>query len=136
MKKTSVFSLALCLLFIGCGTIYGPVKEAQAFADEKEDVISQMAKTLAANPTEAGVGEARKIFEAKKDSLKAKREAIKSAPQGKNNDWYNQLMRTEARHEEMLRDIGTKLSVACRECEAKWKALEKDFNEAAKYHQT
>jgi hypothetical protein len=125
-------------MFIGCGRIYGPVEEVKAFADEKEDVISQMGKKLEANPTEAGVDEARKVFEAKKDSLKAKKEAIKAAPQGFNVDWRSLLMKTESRHDEMLRDIGIKFHVACgsEQCEKKWKALEKDFNETAKYYQS
>lgn len=139
MKKISLLLVStFCLLFLGCGRIYGPVEEVNAFADEKEDVISQMGKRLEANPTEAGVDEARKVFEAKKDSLKAKKEAIKAAPEGFNKDWYSLLLKTEARHDEMLRDIGIKFSLACRseECEKKWKALEKDFNQTAKYHQS
>ena len=137
MKKISLLLVSgLCLLFIGCGRVYGPVDQVKAFADEKEDVISQMGKKLEANPTEAGIEEARKVFEAKKDSLKAKKEAIKAAPEGFNNDWYSLLLKTEARHDEMIRAIGIKLSVDCHsdQCENKWKALEKDFNETAKYH--
>ncbi len=125
---------AFSLTFIGCGRIYGPVDEVKAFADEKEEAISQMGKKLEANPTEAGVDEARKIFEAKKGSLQAKKEAIKAAPQGINNDWYSLLLKTEARHNEMLNDIGIKFSVTCysEQCRNKWKALEKDFEETVK----
>ncbi len=107
MKKTTLLLVfAFCLTFIGCGRIYGPVEEVKAFADEKEEVLSQMGKKLAANPTEAGLDEARKIFEAKKESLKVKKEAIKAAPQGMNADWRSLLMKTEARHQEMLRGMG------------------------------
>jgi len=125
---------AFCLTFIGCGRIYGPIEEVNAFADEKEEVLLQMGKKLEANPTEAGVDEARKVFEAKKDSLKAKKEAIKAAPQGINNDWYSLLLKTESRHNEMLRGIGVKFTVACYsdQCRNKWKALEKDFDETVK----
>lgn len=139
MRKMSLLLLlGFYLIFSGCGRIHGPVEEVKAFADEKEDVISEMGKKLEANPTEAGVDEARKLFEAKKDTLKAKKEAIKAAPQGFNVDWQSMLMKTESRHEEMLRDIGVKFTVACRseQCEKKWKALEKDFNETAKYYQS
>jgi hypothetical protein len=139
MKKFSLLLvLAFCLMFIGCGRINGPVEEVKAFADEKEDVLSQMAKKLEANPTEAGVDEARQIFEAKKDSLKAKKEAIKAAPQGINADWQSLLMKTESRHSEMLNGIAIKFKAACysEQCEKKWKALEKDFNEAAKFYQS
>jgi hypothetical protein len=139
MRKNSLLLvLAFCLMFIGCGRINGPVEEVKAFADEKEDVISQMGKKLEANPTEAGVDEARKVFEAKKDSLKAKKEAIKAAPQGFNKDWQSLLMKTESRHDEMLRGIGVKFTVACYsdQCRNKWKALEKDVNETAKFYQS
>jgi hypothetical protein len=125
---------AFCLTLIGCGRIYGPVEEARALADEKEEVLTQMSKTIETNPTEAGVAEARKIFEAHKGSLKTKRDAIKAAPQGMNSDWSTFLSKTEARHDEMLAAMNTKFSVACWQVEcspakAKLSALEKDFKE-------
>jgi len=134
---TSLLIFAFCLTLIGCGRIYGPVEEAKALADEKEDVLTQMSKTLETNPTEAGVDEARKIFEAHKQSLKAKRDAVKAAPQGMNADWSTLMSRTEARHDEMLSAIGTKLRVACWQVECspardKFAALEKDFKETVK----
>ena len=135
MKEITVLLvLAFCLTIVGCKRIYGPVEEVNAFADEKEEVLSQMSKTLEANPTEAGVDEARKIFEAKKESLKAKRDAINAAPQGINGDWLSLLNKTEARHDEMLSAIATKLRVACyaEQCQNKWNALEKDFKETVK----
>ena len=131
---TLLLVLAFCLTFIGCGRIHGPVEEVNAFADEKEEVLSQMGKKLEANPTEAGVDEARKVFEAKKDSLKAKKEAIKTAPEGFNKDWISLLWKTESRHKEMLTAIGIKFTIACSSdsCENKWEALEKDFSETVK----
>ena len=116
MKNTKTGTLLLVMAFclvIGCGRVYGPVELAKAFAEEKEEVITQMGKKLEANPTEAGVDEARKVFEAKKESLKAKRDAIKASPQGFNVDWQTVLSETEARHDEMMDAIGTKLRVAC-----------------------
>jgi tRNA A37 threonylcarbamoyladenosine dehydratase len=111
--------------------VYGPVELAKAFAEEKEEVITEMGKRLEANPTEAGVDEARKVFEAKKDSLRAKRNAIKTSPQGFNVDWQTVLSETEHRHEQMMDAIGIKLSIACHsdQCDEKWKALAKDFKE-------
>ena len=85
MKRISLLlGFVLCSSLIGCERIYGPVVEANAFADKKEEVLSQMGKKLEANPTEAGVDEARTIFEAHKDSLIAKRDFLKTAPQGFN----------------------------------------------------
>jgi hypothetical protein len=131
---TLLLIFAFCLTLIGCGRIYGPVKEAKALADEKEDVLTQMSRTLETNPTEAGVDEARKVFEAHKESLKAKRDAVKAAPQGINSDWSTLMSKTEARHDEMLRAIGIKLRAACWQVECspaieKFSALEKDFKE-------
>jgi len=138
MKRIKLLlGFAFCLTLIGCGRIQGPVEEVKVFADEKEEVLLQMGKKLEANPTEAGVDEARKVFEAKKDSLKAKKEAIKAAPQGFNADWRSLLMKTESRHEDMLRGIKVKFTVACSsdQCRNKWEALEKDFNETAEFYQ-
>lgn len=66
MKMSRLILAALCLTLISCGAIYGPVKEVDAFIDAKNDVILQIAKKIEENPTEAGVDEARKIFEARK----------------------------------------------------------------------
>lgn len=133
---TLLLVLAFCLTFVGCGRVYGPVEEVKAFAEEKEEVISQMGKTLEANPTEAGIDEARKIFSARKNSLEAKKEAINSAPQGFNRDWATLLNKTQARHDEMLDAIGLKFTVACSsdQCQEKWRALEKDFKETVKIY--
>lgn len=127
-----VTGLVFCLTLVGCGRIHGPVEQVKALADEKESVITQMGKKLEATPTEAGVDEARKIFEGKKDSLKAKNEAIKAAPQGFNADWRSLKMSLDARHSEMLGAIGAKLRIACSSepCSTKWNALEKDFKDA------
>ncbi len=135
MKKFRLLLvLPFWLTFIGCGMVYGPVEEVRAFADEKEDVILQMGKKLEANPTEAGVDEARKIFEARREGLKAKKEAISAKPKGLNADWQTMLLETEMRHNEMLEAMGIKFAVACYsdQCEEKWRALEKDFKETVK----
>lgn len=134
---TSLLIFAFCLTLVGCGRIYGPVKEAESLADEKEEVLTQMSKELEANPNEAGVNAAREVFETHKESLKAKRDAIKAAPQGMNSDWLTFLVKTEARHEEMLNGMETKFAVGCWQVECKparekLAALEKDFNETVK----
>lgn len=131
---TVILGVAFCLTLIACQRIYGPVEEAKRLADEKEDVLTQIGKTLETNPTEAGVDEARKIFEAHRESLKAKRDAIKAAPQGINSDWSTFLSKTEARHDEMLDAIDTKFAVACWQVECspakeKLSTLRKDFKE-------
>ena len=131
---TLLLVCAFCLTLIGCGKVYGPVAEAKALADEKEEVLTQISKKLEANPTAAGVDEARTIFEGHKESLKAKRDAVKTAPQGVNSDWSTLMSKTEARHDEMLEAINTKFSVACWQvacspAKEKLSAIEKDFKE-------
>lgn len=138
MTRTSwLFSLCIgCLALAACARISGPVQEVNAFAEEKEAVLTEMTKKIAANPTEAGIDEARKVFEAKKESIRAKKEAIKAAPEGMNKDWQSLLMHTESRHGKMLSDMVVSLKVACSSatCESKIKALENDFNASAKFY--
>jgi hypothetical protein len=131
---TSLLLLAFCLTLLGCGRIYGPVEEAKALADDKEDVLTQISKALEANPTDAGVDAARKIFDARKAGLKAKRDAVKTAPQGINADWSTFLNKTEARHDEMLSAITIKFGSTCFQVECtpakdKLKALGTEFKE-------
>jgi hypothetical protein len=66
--------LGICLASVGCR---GSVEATKAYLDEKNTLLVQISKTLEANPSEAGVDEARKMFEAKKGDLKAKYEATK-----------------------------------------------------------
>src|SRR5687767_10167978 len=75
MKATMlVLVLGICLAFAGCR---GSVEATKAYLDEKNNLLVQISKTLEANPSEAGVDEARRMFEAKKGDLKAKHEATK-----------------------------------------------------------
>ena len=75
MKATmSLLVLGICLVSVGCR---GSVEATKAYLDEKDNLLMQISKTLEANPSEAGVDEARKMFEAKKGDLKAKQEASK-----------------------------------------------------------
>ena len=75
MKATMLFLvLGICLLSVGCR---GSVEATKAYLDEKDNLLMQLSKTLEANPSEAGVDEARRMFEAKKGELKAKYEATK-----------------------------------------------------------
>ena len=131
-KTTALLIIAFCLNLLGCGRIYGPVEQAKALADEKEEVLTQISKALEADPTQGGVDAARKIFEGSKASLKAKVDAIKSAPQGINSDWSTFMSKTEARHNEMLNAMSIKFAVACWQTECTpakdaLKVLDKDF---------
>ena len=79
MKKVTllllfVFTLALA----GCGN---KDAEVQAFVTEFDAVTKEMTDKINANPTSAGVEEAQKSFDAKKDSLKTKLDSFKNARQ-------------------------------------------------------
>ena len=111
-----LFTFALCMVVIGCGRIYGPVKQVEAFIEEKDAVISEISKKLEQNPSLAGVAEARKIFEAKKDSLKAKKKAIDDAPRGMNSDWMSLLWRSQEHDSQMFEEMSAKAITACPLC--------------------
>ena len=136
-----VLTLGSLFSLTGCGRIkdvlYGPVEEVKALMEEKAEVISQISKKIEENPNEAGVDNARKVFEARKDVLKAKRKAIDEQPQGMNSDWLSIWFESNARDRKMFEAIRSKLAVACWkvECEpahSKLSQLEKDFEEAVK----
>lgn len=74
MKINALFLvLVFCLVLTACG---GPVKELDEYLNLKDEIILEMDKKIEANPTEAGVDEARKVYESKKDDLKAKCAAL------------------------------------------------------------
>jgi hypothetical protein len=130
---------AFCLTFASCGRIYGPVEEVKALMEAKDAVILQISKQLDADPTEVGVDEARKAFEAKKGDLKAKRDAINAAPRGMNGDWLSMLSQSEVSDTKMFAAIRQKFypecmarkSICTTELE-KFGALERSFEEATR----
>lgn len=76
MKKVAVlFLVACCLALTGCSKD----AEVEAFITENNAVIKEIVAKIDANPTEAGVDEAQKVFEAKKAGLQSKWDAIKGA---------------------------------------------------------
>jgi hypothetical protein len=133
MRTVTLISvLALCAGLAGCGRIYGPVEQVKAYIDAKEEVILQIGKKVEADPSEAGVAEARKVFEAKRADLKAKRDAINAAPRGMNADWLTMLMTSRGNDMKYFDAISGQLAVkctggACLPAQEKFRALEKDF---------
>ena len=76
MKKTALFLLVVfCLSLTACSKD----AEVNAFITENHAVIEEIVKKIDANPTEEGVDEAQKSFDAKKAGLKTKWDAIKDA---------------------------------------------------------
>ena len=75
MKTIASFLvLGFCLIVVACG---GPVKELDDYLNLRDEIVLQMDKKIEANPNKAGVDEARKVYESKKDDLKAKCGALK-----------------------------------------------------------
>jgi len=136
MKATMLLLvLGICLVSVGCK---GPVEELKAFLNEKDDLLLQVAKTLEAKPSEAGVDEARRMFEAKKGDLKAKQDALNQKNLAKYGDLTLMRQDNAIFHDKMFLDIRSKFSTACasaqssERCEpaaSKILALQKDFNE-------
>ena len=75
MKKNAlILIIALCLGLTACGRD----AEVSEFIAENHALVEEMVKKIDADPSEAGVDEAQKTFDAKKDALKAKWDAIKT----------------------------------------------------------
>lgn len=78
MKKITLFLLMFfCLGLTACSKD----AEVQSFITEFDAATKEMADKINANPSSAGVDEAQKSFDAKKDSLKAKFDSFKNARQ-------------------------------------------------------
>lgn len=76
MKKIALFLLVVfCLGLTGCSKD----AEVNAFIAENSAVIDEIVKKIDADPSEKGVDEAQKSFDAKKAGLKDKWDAIKNA---------------------------------------------------------
>ena len=123
MKTVALLMImAFCLASAACR---GPVAEVKAFLDAKDDALLQMANKIEANPTEAGVNEARKVFEARKGDLKAKRDALDPLHLEKYGDLTVMMLDGSANTMKMFDLMRSK--VADYETGQKVSALEKDF---------
>lgn len=99
-----LLSLISCLALAGCGNSHSA--EVKAFLDERSEVAAQMATKVEASPNEAGVGEARKIFESKKADLVAKRDALKKADIS--FDLYQQIVSADMDDSKIFKSVRDK----------------------------
>lgn len=106
MKKVTVFLvLAFCLALVGCSKD----AEVNAFIDENNAVMKDITTKIDANPSAAGVDDAQKSFDAKKDSLKSKWDAIKEARGAQvSSDVQKKLNDSMAENMKQLTDVSTK----------------------------
>lgn len=107
MKATMLLLvLGICLASVGCR---GSVEATKAYLDEKNNLLLQISKTLEANPSEAGVDEARKIFEAKRGDLKAKYEATKK----ESGESTRMIVENGDTQNKMLLEVRKNFSASC-----------------------
>jgi hypothetical protein len=135
---TLLFVLASCLASVGC-LKRGHSKEVNTFISERGEVLGQMLDKIDASPNEAGINEARKIFDARKADLKAKRDAM---PRGTNlsSDDLLELVKSDNFNlnlwialDQKIREKNDKLGFAEKEALVnKAGELEKDFDSTFK----
>jgi hypothetical protein len=109
MKATMLLLvLGICLTSVGCR---GSAEATKAYLDERDNLLVQISKTLEANPSEAGVDEARKMFEAKKGDLKAKYEATKQESGG--SESTRMIVEAGSTRNNILLEIRKNFSASC-----------------------
>lgn len=130
MKIIKLFFVsALCLALVSCG---GPTKEVNEYIKAKDEAILEISKKVETNPTEAGVDEARKAFESKKEDLKAKSAAVREKITGKHGDLLTKLLDSSISDDKIFTDTRKKV-VTNEAADKKFTALQKDFKDATPY---
>lgn len=107
MKKVTLFLLVaiFCLGLVGCSKD----SDVEAFITENNAVMKDITSKIDANPSAAGVDEAQKSFDAKKASLKAKWDAIKTARDAQiSAETQKKLTDSMAQNNKDLTDVSTK----------------------------
>jgi hypothetical protein len=126
MKTVVLFViLVVCLTFLACG---GPVKELDDYISAHEEIIQQMDKKIEANPTKAGVDEARKVYESKKDDLKAKCAAVRDKKLS--GDQTQKMLNSAVTRGKMLDMVEARITDA--EASTEFTKLINDFNATCK----
>lgn len=106
MKKNAlILMVVFCLGLTGCNKD----SEIDAFISENNAVIKDMVAKVDADPSEKGVDEAQKSFDAKKDGLKQKFEAIKNVRGAQvSSEMMKKLTDSMTADMKMLTDVQTK----------------------------
>lgn len=108
MKTTFLLGLlmALCFTLVGCGL--NKDAEVTAFAGEIEKMTNDMVAKIDASPNSAGVDEAQKVLDAKKDSIKKTFGELKKATGYVSEDAQKKLNESMARTTKTLTETSTK----------------------------
>ena len=106
MRKITLFLLAaFCLTLVGCSKD----AEVEAFINEWDATTAEIVKKIDDNPTAEGVDEAQKVFDAKKDSLKNKWDAIKTARGMQISEaTQKKLNESTEKNSKLITDVSTK----------------------------
>lgn len=127
MKKIALFLvLVFCLALAACDS---GEKEVDEYVNLKEETILEMGKKIETSPTVAGVDEARKVFDAKKGGLKAKRDALRDKKLG--STATSNLVNSDVVHHQMFDMIRKKFDGDW-EADNKFVKLINDFNDFLK----
>lgn len=110
MKKITLFlMLAMAIFAFGCSKD----AEVDAFITENNAVMKDITTKIDANPSAAGVDDAQKSFDAKKDGLKTKWNAIKEARGAQvSSDMQKKLNDSIEANNKMLMDVSEKHAVS------------------------
>jgi hypothetical protein len=122
---TLLLVLAFCLVFVSCNN---HTAEVTAFANERSEVVAQMCQTINANPSEAGIDQARKIFDERKPGLQTKWDAIKKANLGLNA--MKPILDAQVSDHKMWDDVREKNIERILPIQKKFYSLVNDFNAA------
>lgn len=126
MKTLALFVvLSVCLTLLACG---GPVKELEEYISVQEEVILQIDKKIEADPTKAGVDEARKVYESEKNNIKAKCAALKD--KDLSGDQTAKMMESAVTRGKMLDKVKERIKDI--DASLEFTKLINDFNETCK----
>lgn len=126
MKTVALIAvLGVFMALLACG---GPVKELDDYINIQEEIILQMDKKIEANPTKAGVDEARKVYESKKDEFKAKCDAVNAKKLS--GDQTQRMMESAVTRGKMLDMTSSKIKDV--DANLEFTKLINDFNRTCK----
>lgn len=131
MKTTFLLGLVmtLCFALVGCGL--NKDAEVATLMSDVEGTTKEMAAKIDANPTSAGVDEAQKVLESKKDSLKKRFTELKGATGYVSKDAEKKMMEAIERNNKVVMDMATKHTSAMMKDPAMATKLQKLLQEYA-----
>ena len=111
IKIATGLLMSLCLVLAACG--FNKDSEVSAFITEFDAATNEIVAKIDANPSEAGVDEAQKAFDARKASLRSKFDAFKNARGAQvSQDMQKKLNDSTEKNMKPIMDLSTKHAVA------------------------